>query len=110
MRLHALCEPDGVPDRGVVHVEVVADRADDDVAGVQSEANVEREPVIGIEPVRVPCDGSGEVKRRVTRAARVILVRDRRAEQRHHPVTRELVDRALEAEARPRRGRRGSRS
>jgi hypothetical protein len=30
--LHALSEPDRVPDRGVLHVEVVPDRTDHDLA------------------------------------------------------------------------------
>src|SRR5207253_3759463 len=49
----------------------------------------QRRPVVG--------DGALDAERRVDGAARAVLVRDRRAEERHDAVTRVLVDRALEA-------------
>ena len=46
---------------------------------------------------RVAGDLLAQVQRRVARTLRMILVGDRRAEQRHDAVARELVDETLEA-------------
>ena len=43
----------------------------------------------------VPTDGGLHVEGRITRAHPVVLVSERRAEDRHEPVAHELVDRAL---------------
>lgn len=47
--LHALRQPDRVPLRGVVHAEVVADPADDLLAGVEPEAHREEDAEEAIE-------------------------------------------------------------
>ena len=44
--LHARGEPDGVPLRGVVHAQIVADLADHDLARVDSHADGEVEPAL----------------------------------------------------------------
>src|SRR5437870_11286843 len=95
--LHALREPDGRPLRGVVHAVVVADRADHDFAGVEPHAHREAEALLEAEPARVAADLLDETERRVAGPARVVLVRDRRAEERHYAVAGELGDGALEA-------------
>jgi hypothetical protein len=94
--LHALGEPDRVTLRRVVHAQVGSDLPDDHVAGVETHPNreVESAPpqLIGVAPQRI-----AQVQRRVARPLRVVLVRDRRAEERHDAVARVLVDRPLEA-------------
>ncbi len=74
----------GVTERGVVHPQVVADRPHHDQAAVDPGPDVH----LG------PC---GDAEGGQHRAPRMILVRDRRPEQRHEPVAEELVDRALVA-------------
>ena len=91
-RLHALREADGVPLRGVVHAQVVADPADHDLARVEPDADRERHPVLRPHLVRVGARGVAQVERRVAGPLRVVLVRDRRAEERHDAVAGELVD------------------
>src|SRR5262245_20153682 len=86
-----------LPDGGVVHVEVAADGAHDDVAGIQSHANANRDPVLAAHDFRVALHRLLHPKCRVARPHRVILVRDRCAEQRHDPVAHYLIDRALVA-------------
>src|SRR5204862_1824274 len=44
--LHPLREPDRVADRGVVHREVLADRADHDLSRVDPDPDREAEPVV----------------------------------------------------------------
>jgi hypothetical protein len=96
-RLHALREPDRVALCRVVHAQVVADLADHDIARVEAHARRERDAVLAL---HLACEGPQrfhQVERREGGALRVVLVRDRRAEERHDPVARVLVHRALEA-------------
>ena len=95
--LHALRQADRVADRGVVHGQVLADRAHDHLAGVEAHADREAEPLLAAELRRVGGELLLQVKRRVAGALGVVLVGDRGAEQRHDAVAGELVDRALEA-------------
>jgi len=96
-RLHALGETDRLALGGVVHAQVVADASDDDLARVESHAHGEVEPVLDAQRVGVGLQGLGEMERRVAGPVRVILVGDRRAEERHDAVARVLIDGALEA-------------
>jgi hypothetical protein len=93
--LHARRQVRRLPDRGVVHVEVAADRADDDLAGVEADADVHRHAERAMHALRVLADALLHAKRGVARSDRVLFVRDRRAEQRHDAVAHHLVDRAL---------------
>jgi hypothetical protein len=95
--LHARRETDRVSLRGVVHVEVVADLADDHFAGVETQAHREVQPAAQAQLVGVSAQAVHHMQRGITGAARVILVRDRRAKERHDAVAGELVDEALEA-------------
>jgi hypothetical protein len=95
--LHALREADGVAERGVLHAEVLADRPHHHLAGVEAHADREAEPLRAAELRRVGGELVLEMERRVAGAPGVVLVGDRRPEQRHDAVARELVDRALEA-------------
>jgi hypothetical protein len=83
--------------RRVVHAEVIADLADDDFPGVESHPDGEVEGVFETHLVRVARELLLKMERRVARPLGVILVRDRRAEERHDAVAGELVDEALEA-------------
>jgi hypothetical protein len=95
--LHALRDPDHRALGRVVHAQVVADLADHDVARVQPHAHREREPALDAQGVGIAAQLVPQVERGVAGALCVVLVRDGRPEQRHDPVARVLVDRALEA-------------
>jgi hypothetical protein len=95
--LHPLRQPDRVPEGRVVHAQIVADPAHDDLSRVEADADGEVEAARGAQPVRVAPDLVAEIQRRPARALRVVLVGDRRAEERHDAVAGELVDGALEA-------------
>ena len=86
----------GVTLCGVVHPEVVADLSDHDVSGVHTHSNGEVQAALATELTRVLAKPLGQVERCVAGTTRVVLVRDRRTEQRHDPIARELVDRPLE--------------
>ena len=95
--LHPLRQAHRRAEGRVVHVEVVADRADDDLAGVEAHADGEAESLGQAQLARVAPDLGAEMERRRAGAAGVILVRDRGAKERHDPVAGELVDGTLEA-------------
>ena len=86
-----------VTHRGVVHPQIFADGADHDEARVDTHAHSKLDGVrpshVGGERLQLPLDR----ERRTQRAMGVVLVSDRRPEQRHHAVAEELVDRALVA-------------
>jgi hypothetical protein len=84
-----------LPDRGVVHVQVAADRTHDDFAGVEPDADVHGHAQRTMHTLRVLADALLHAQGGVARAHGVFLVRDRRAEQRHDAVAHHLVDRAL---------------
>jgi hypothetical protein len=96
-RLHALREADRMPLRCVVHAQVVADLADDDLARVDPHARREADAVLALHLGRVARDLVSQAERRVACPLRMVLVRDGRPEQRHDAVARVLVDGALEA-------------
>ena len=86
-----------VADGGVVHPEVVADGPHDDEAGMKPEAKAHRHWSARLHLERLVVQNAPQVERGQYRAARVILVRQRRPEQRHEPIAQELVDRPLVA-------------
>jgi len=95
--LHARRQAHRVALRRVVHAQIVADLAHDDLSGIEAHANRKiqsaRQPqLIGVGPERV-----AQVQRGVAGALRVVLVGDGRAEQRHDAVAGVLVHRAFEA-------------
>ena len=96
-RFHALREAHGVALRGVVHAQVVADLPDHHLARVDPHAHGEAQAPRDAQLVAPAAQRVAQMQRRVARALRVILVRDRRAEQRHDAVARVLVDGAFEA-------------
>jgi hypothetical protein len=82
-------EVGGVADGGVVHSQVVADRADDHVARVEPHTKTQR--------ALAPADRAPDGGRREDRALGMVLVGNRRAEERHEAIAKELIDRALVA-------------
>ena len=84
-----------LPDRRVVHPEIAAHGADDDLARVQAHADVDARSLGPPERLRMAGHGFLHLERRVAGAHGVILVRERRPEQGHDPVAHHLVDRAL---------------
>ena len=97
MLLHARRQAHRVALRRVVHAQIVADLAHDDLSGIEAHANRKiqsaRQPqLIGVGPERV-----AQVQRGEAGALRVVLVGDGRAEQRHDAVAGVLVHRAFEA-------------
>ncbi len=86
-----------MPLRRVVHAQIVADPADHHLARVQADAHAERDAVARAHLVGVFAHGVPQMQRRIAGPLRMILVGDRRAEQRHDAVAGVLVDRALEA-------------
>src|SRR5262245_19059429 len=83
--------------RGVIHPEIVADLTHDDLAGIEADAHGEADgpfqsQLVGVEAKLLP-----KMKRREAGSPRMVLVRDRRTEERHDPIAGVLVDRAFEA-------------
>ena len=87
----------GVADGRVVHPEVLADRPHEHEPGVDAHAHAELHPVglshLLLERREPILDG----ERGADGAMGVVLVGDRRAEQRHHTIAEELVDGPLVA-------------
>ncbi len=93
--LHPGREVGRLPHRGIVHVQIVANRADDHLAGVEAYPNpnaitVLAPDLLGKVPGRLLNSEGG-----IAGSDRMILVRQWRAEERHDPITHDLVDRAL---------------
>jgi len=86
-----------VAHRGVIHAQVVTDATDDDEARVEALADAKRDPVGRPELVLIGIERLADAECRVHGPPGVVLVRHRGAEQRHDPVTEELVDRPLVA-------------
>jgi hypothetical protein len=94
---HSRCQARGVPESRVVHPQIVADLPDHDLARVESHPHREADPLRETKLVRVTPQILLQRQRRVAGPRRVILVRDRRPEQRHDPIARVLIDCPLEA-------------
>jgi hypothetical protein len=82
---------------GVIHPQVVADLPDHDLSGVEPHADGEVEAPAASQLVGIASQLVPQVQGRVARPLRVILVRDRRAKERHDSVSRVLVHGPLEA-------------
>jgi hypothetical protein len=87
----------GLSDRRVLHPEIAADGPDDDLPGVEADTNLDRDAEGALHLVAVPPDLLLHVERRVAGPHGVVLVGERRSEQRHDPVAQYLVDRPLVA-------------
>ena len=84
-----------VADRRVVHPQVVADHAHDHEPGVETHPDGQRDLRPRGDDGGVVAKRAGDPERGERRAARVVLVGERGAEERHEAVAEELVDRAL---------------
>jgi len=100
-RLRHLLEARGdvrrVADGRVIHPKVVPDAADDDQPSVEPLTYLEvyAAPAQGVLPIT--CERPLDAECGENRAPCVVLMGDRRAEQRHDPVAEELIDRPLVA-------------
>ena len=95
--LHAPGQVRRLAHRRVVHVEIAADRADDDLARVEPDPDLHVQSLLAPQLLGIPADGVLHGQGRVAGAHRVVLVRQRRAEERHDPVAQHLVHGALVA-------------
>ena len=93
--LHAAGEVRARADRGVVHGEAAADRADDDLPGIEADADARRDAPARVQLAPVALERLLHAQGGVTGADGVVLERHRRAEQRHDAVAHHLVHRAL---------------
>ena len=84
-------------DRRVVHVQIAADGAHDDLARVEPDPDLHVHAVRVARLLRIAHHQLLHPERRITRPDGVVLVGERRAEQRHDPVAHDLVHRALVA-------------
>jgi hypothetical protein len=78
---------------GVVDLQVAGDGAHDHFARVQPHTYLGENPLPSAHVLAVLLDRFLHPQRRIARAHRVILVGDRRSEQRHDPVAHHLVHR-----------------
>jgi hypothetical protein len=95
--LHPLAEADGVAVGRVDHLQVIPDRPDHDLAGVEAHAHGKAELAGSLELLGVASKLVLQMECRVAGALRMVFVRDRRPEEGHDAVAGELVDRAFEA-------------
>ena len=82
-------------DGAIVHGQVIADPAHDHLTGVQPDADPERNSVLSPNLVAIGGDGFLHPQGRVTRPHGVVLVGDRRSEERHDAIAHHLIDRAF---------------
>ena len=78
-------------DGGVVHAQIATDGADDDLARVEAHADLDGHPVRAADPSAYCATDSCIAQRRVAGSNGVVLVGQRRAEERHDPVADDLV-------------------
>jgi hypothetical protein len=90
--LHARREIHGLAECGVVHAQVVADGTDHHVAGIQADTDLDHYALRPVDMLGMLLDFRLHAKRRVAGAHGVILVRDRRAEDRHEAVAHGVTD------------------
>jgi len=93
--LHPGGQVGGLAHGGVIHVEVGADGAHDDLARVEPDADLDGDAVGAAGLFGIASDGGLHIEGGITRPDGVILVRQGRAEERHDPVTHHLVDHAF---------------
>ena len=84
-----------LPDGSIVHVQVTADGAHDHLAGIEPHANLHGCATPALDLVRVEVDPPLHAQRGVAGADGVVLMPNRRAEERHDSVAHHLVDGTL---------------
>jgi hypothetical protein len=95
--LHPRGQVRRLADRGVVHVQIASDGTHDDLTGVESDSDLNVHAVSVARVISVSLHRLLHPQRRIARPHGVILVRERRAKQRHDPIAHHLVHRALVA-------------
>ena len=80
-----------LPDRSVVHVEVITDGAHDNLPRVHPGSNLEVESLGPTEFFSIPPDSPVHSQRRIAGPHGMILMGQRRAKQRHNAVAHHLV-------------------
>ena len=85
----------GLADSGILHVEVVSDCTHDDFAGIQADAKFDFYAVRTAHLAAIGANRGLHRQRRVAGTHRMILVRQRRAENRHDAVTHHMVHSAF---------------
>ncbi len=95
--LHLGRQVGGLADRAVVHVQIAADGAHHDLAGVEPDADLHVHALRAAQVAGQPVHLLVHPQRGVGGAHRVILVGHRRAEDGHDPVAEHLVHGALVA-------------
>ncbi len=93
--LHPGGEVRRLADGRVVHVEVAADRPHHHLSRIQPHSDLYRNCAGPPDFVTVPAHALLHPERGIAGPDSVVLVRDRRAEERHDPVAHDLVDGAL---------------
>jgi len=94
---HARGQVRGLRYRRIVHAQVAADGPHDHFAGIQADADPDRDAVVPSHVVRVPLHRALHGQGGVAAPHRVVLMGEGRAEQGHDSVAHHLVDRALVA-------------
>jgi hypothetical protein len=84
-----------VADGRVVHPQVVTDLPDNHQAGVQSLPHLEVDATLGLQALMQPGQPVTDAERGMHGPDRMILVANRRTEERHEAISEELVYRAL---------------
>jgi hypothetical protein len=99
-RLGHLLEPcrqvGRVPDRRVVHTQVITNLPHHHEPRVQAHAHLQAQPALGLECLGHVTESALNTQGRVHGQAWTVFMRDGSAEQGHDPVAGVLVDRALE--------------
>jgi hypothetical protein len=93
--LHACGKVCSLPHRRIVHAQVTADRAHHYLAGIDPDPDRNLDPVIATRLLGVAADQILHAQCRVAGAHGMVLMGERRAEQRHDSVTHHLVHRTL---------------
>ena len=91
--LHAGRDVHGDADRGVAHVQAMLAHAQDHLAGIESDADLDRHAMGALDFVAVMAHEVLHGERGARGAHRVVLRSDRRAKQRHDPVAHHLAHR-----------------
>ena len=77
--------------------EVIADRTDDDLPSIEPDADLYIEPLAPSQLLRISSNRVLHPHRRITGPRRMVLMRQRRAKERHNPIAQDLVEGPLVA-------------
>ena len=94
---HPGSQVSGLADDGVVHTQITADGSDHHLARVEPDPNLNRDAVRATRLLCPPANRCLHVQRGVTSPDGMILMRERRAEERHDPIAHHLIHCALVA-------------